>query len=842
MKARVDSARSSLNQHVRLSLALLGIALAVLVIFVPGSAANLTGSSFEGNDGNMLVDNTVIPNTDWVTYKTTVTKLIDMDSGTTDNSFAGGTKENDYQNVGLTAGSIPNKDDLLRAYAASESTADGSSFLYLSWVRLVSNGDAHIDFELNQDGSTDWSSPSTVNIRRTQGDLLISYDFVGNLNQVNITSFTWDDTLKQWTDPQNLTDQGKAEGAVNVNGAINDEIEGGSLGAGNFGEAAINLKTTLSLPLDKPCETFGSMFAKTRSSGSGGTAQLKDLILPQPIHVSTCGSIELKKHWVGATGNTTLKIGTAANGDQVASTLATADGDTTGTKPVVAGDYYVSETAVAGYTSSLACFNDLNGNGTQDSGEEVTPGVDGKVSVHTNDVIICTFTNTKPPALHLRKVVVNDNGGTKTVSDFTLTATGTNANNNLSGTSPVDSGSTLQPDTWTLSETTQPGYSASAWVCTGGTQNGNQITVGFGGEATCTITNDDIAPKLHLRKVLVNDNGGTKSTNDFTLTANGTGTNDLSGTSPVDSGATLKADTWTLSETNLAGYTASAWSCTGGTQNGNQITVGLDGEATCTITNDDIAPKLHLRKVLVNDNGGTKTVADFTLTADGSGSNDLSGTSPVDSGATLKADTWTLSETTQAGYTASAWVCTGGTQNGNQITVGLGGEATCTITNDDIAPKLHLRKVVVNDNGGTKTVADFGLTADGTGTNDLSGTSPVDSGATLKADTWTLSETNLAGYTASDWVCTGGSQSTNHITVGIGGEATCTITNDDIGRCSRTPGLCPKRASPATARARGSAPAGRRTATRSPSGSPARRPARSRTTTQRPSCTCARWS
>ena len=34
------------------------------------------------------------------------------------------------------------------------------------------------------------------------------------------------------------------------------------------------------------------MFAKTRSSGSGGTAQLKDLILPKPIHTGTCGSIE----------------------------------------------------------------------------------------------------------------------------------------------------------------------------------------------------------------------------------------------------------------------------------------------------------------------------------------------------------------------------------------------------------------------------------------------------------------------------------------------------------------------------------------------------------------------
>ena len=106
--------------------------------------------------------------------------------------------------------------------------------------------------------------------------------------------------------------------------------------------------------------------------------------------------------------------------------------------------------------------------------------------------------------------------------------------------------------------------------------------------------------------------------------------------------------------------------------------------------------------------------------------------------------------------------------------------ATCTITNDDIAPKLHLRKVVVNDNGGTATVADFTLTADGTGANDLSGTSPVDSGAGLKADTWALSETNVAGYAPATGSASAAPRTASNITVGIGGEATCTITNDDI--------------------------------------------------------------
>ena len=395
----------------------------------------------------------------------------------------------------------------------------------------------------------------------------------------------------------------------------------------------------------------------------------------------------------------------------------------------------------------------------------------GDITVALGEHKTCTLTNNDiAPKLHLRKIVTNDNGGTATVADFTLTANGTGSND-LSGTSPVDSGAGLQADTWALSETSVAGYTASAWSCVGGTQNGSNITVGIGGEATCTITNDDQAASITVYKTVVNDNGGTAQPDDFDLTLEGT---------PVSSGVTVNVapGTYTAGETLLSGYTFTGFS--GDCDSNGDITVALGEHKTCTLTNNDIAPKLHLRKIVVNDNGGTATVADFTLTANGTGSNDLSGTSPVDSGAGLQADTWALSETSVAGYTASAWSCVGGTQNGSNITVGIGGEATCTITNNDIAPKLHLRKIVVNDNGGTATVADFTLTADGAGSNDLSGTSPVDSGAGLQADTWALSETSVAGYTASAWSCVGGTQNGSNITVGIGGEATCTITNNDI--------------------------------------------------------------
>ena len=135
------------------------------------------------------------------------------------------------------------------------------------------------------------------------------------------------------------------------------------------------------------------------------------------------------------------------------------------------------------------------------------------------------------------------------------------------------------------------------------------------------------------------------------------------------------------------------------------IQVGIGGSATCTITNNDIPPQLHLRKEVTNDNGGTALATAWTLTANGTGSNDLSGSTPVDSGTGLLADTWTLSESGPAGYAKSDWVCEGGTYakvaGVETIQVGIGGSATCTITNNDVPPQLHLRKVVTNDNGGT---------------------------------------------------------------------------------------------------------------------------------------------
>ena len=464
-----------------------------------------------------------------------------------------------------------------------------------------------------------------------------------------------------------------------------------------------------------------------------------------------------------------------------------------------AGTYDLSEsTGPANYTASTwSCTGGQT-------------GTEAKVTVALGADIACTITNDDDaPKLTLNKVVVNDNGGTALESAWTLTATGnpvtdpaTLTGPGAAGNTDVVSGAGFDAGTYDLSESTGPAnYTASTWSCTGG-QTGTQakVTVALGADITCTITNNDQVPSLTLIKTVTNDNGGSAVATNWILTADGTGSNDISGDGGAISDGSLLADTFALSEsTGPAGYTAGSWSCVGGTQNGANITLALGQSATCTINNDDSAPKLTLNKVVVNDNGGTALESAWTLTATGNPVTDpatltgpgAAGNADVVSGAGFDAGTYDLSESTgPANYTASTWSCTGG-QTGTEakVTVALGADIACTITNDDDAPKLTLNKVVVNDNGGTALESAWTLTATGNPVTDpatltgpgAAGNTDVVSGAGFDAGTYDLSEsTGPANYTASTWSCTGGQTGTEaKVTVALGADITCTITNED---------------------------------------------------------------
>ena len=290
------------------------------------------------------------------------------------------------------------------------------------------------------------------------------------------------------------------------------------------------------------------------------------------------------------------------------------------------------------------------------------------------------------------------------------------------------------------------------------------ISLTLADQATCTITNNDITPTLKVVKNIVNDNGGTVTDpNAFGLMIDGI---------PVqnDMGITVDAGNHTVSEVGLAGYVPGTW---GGDCNPDgAITLALDQNATCTISNDDATPSLALVKEVINDNGGTSFPSAWTLTA--TGPTGFSGNGPlVNSGNGFEAGTYDLSESGPAGYNASNWVCVGGTQNDvDTITLALGESATCTVTNNDISPTLKVVKHVINDNGGTVTDQNaFGLSVDG---------NPVlhNVAITINAGTHTAREIGLPGYEASDL---GGDCNPNGtIALALDQDATCTITNDDI--------------------------------------------------------------
>src|SRR5512132_2286022 len=104
MTQRFLGASGSKRRRTRLLVLTLLVASALAVFFVAASSANLPGSTFEGNDGNLVVNTP--GNTDWVNAPNRVIGT-DLPTGQTDNSFGQGTKE-DSTAVTVVSGSIPN--------------------------------------------------------------------------------------------------------------------------------------------------------------------------------------------------------------------------------------------------------------------------------------------------------------------------------------------------------------------------------------------------------------------------------------------------------------------------------------------------------------------------------------------------------------------------------------------------------------------------------------------------------------------------------------------------------------------------------------------------------------
>ena len=377
----------------------LAAAAAFMAVFVTASGANLTGSTFEGSDGNLVVNTSA--NTDWANVAGLNTG-VDKPAGNTDNSFGQGTKE-DNSAVSVVTGSIPpNKNDLTRFYEASELAPNNHEYLYLGWERLVNIGNANLDFEISQKSTTGFTSSTTgpVTLNRTAGDLLVTYDFSGSGTPTLGLNF-WltaaaGNTVGQCFSANSLPCWGKhvnlsgsaSEGAVNT-GNIVDPLQTGSptLGAGLFGEAAIDLTNAGVFP-PGTCESFGSTFAKSRSSSSF-TAEIKDFIAPVPVSISNCGSITIHK----VTENGDSSFGYTTTGGLSPGTFSLGNGGSQPYTSLQQGSYSVTENLTATQTAAGWTLKSLNctssGTGTSTSTSSGT----ASITLGPAGTVDCTYTN-----------------------------------------------------------------------------------------------------------------------------------------------------------------------------------------------------------------------------------------------------------------------------------------------------------------------------------------------------------------------------------------------------------------------------------------------------------------
>ncbi len=222
----------------------------------------------------------------------------------------------------------------------------------------------------------------------------------------------------------------------------------------------------------------------------------------------------------------------------------------------------------------------------------------------------------------LVKNLINDDGGSASIADFVLSATGTDSITGISGTAAVTK-AVVQPGTYTLSETSMPGYTAGNWVCTGASSfAGDQVDLQGGDHAVCTITNNDsMFATLTLQKNVNNNGNGAAVPGDFTLSFTGAGGSGsgVTGDGAITS-APVPAGSYSLSESTVTGYVQEDIVCDGADADGTDgVDIQPGEKITCVFVNKDQNVDIGIVKAVSNNAPNIGETLTFTLTITNSG-------------------------------------------------------------------------------------------------------------------------------------------------------------------------------------------------------------------------------
>jgi hypothetical protein len=463
------------------------------------------------------------------------------------------------------------------------------------------------------------------------------------------------------------------------------------------------------------------------------------------------GSVTIKKVMVGGTGTFTFT-------GSPSGTISTNNG--TITQTVQPGTFTATETLPAGWVlTSIEC-SDPTSNSSGD-----VPNKKATFNVAAGEDVICTFTNTKNGSVTIKKVMV---GGTGTFT-FSGSPSGTISTNNGTITQSV------QPGTFTSTETVPSGWALTGISCSDGDSTGNTSTgvatfnVAAGEDVICTFTNTKNG-SVTIKKVMV---GGTGT---FTFTGSPSGTISTNNGTITQS---VQPGTFTSTETVPSGWALTGISCSDTDSTGNTGTatatfnVAAGEDVTCTFTNTKNG-SITVKKVMV---GGTGT---FTFSGSPSGTISTNNGTITQS---VQPGTFTSTETVPSGWALTSISCSDGDSTGNTGTatatfnVSAGEDVTCTFTNTKNG-SVTIKKVMV---GGTGTFTFTGSPSGTISTNNGTLTQSVIPG------TYSATETVPTGWVLTSIGCNDGDSTGNTVTgaatfnVGAGEDVTCTFTNTKNG-------------------------------------------------------------
>ena len=298
----------------RLALAaILSCCLFPSIAFGAHGDVSLSGSNFEiDSDANLKVDHAAPPSEDWANVpqgdgEGFENRQSDAPSGSGDDAFGQGAKE-DTPVPSVVSGSIPpNKSDLKQFGVYLENTALDERYLHMYWTRVQDpSGTTNMDFEFNQSGTLTANGVTPV---RTYRDMLIQYDLSNGGTVPTLFLSFWEDgtdggtsadceasnKLPCWGEKIDLSSALLATGSINLTAIPSGEADGlGALSARTFGEASIDFGEVATAMGTNVCLSFGSVYLKSRSSDSF-TSALKDFIAPKTTNVSNCAGLKIVK-------------------------------------------------------------------------------------------------------------------------------------------------------------------------------------------------------------------------------------------------------------------------------------------------------------------------------------------------------------------------------------------------------------------------------------------------------------------------------------------------------------------------------------------------------------------